>query len=367
MSHEFPVATQFSKQLAALKQSIGPVDFEWYPHDTMTALAHLDQLLTGPNRALFDGTKRILDVGCQDGDLSFFLESLGHQVVALDHPTYSHNGMRGVRALKAALGSAIELVDVDLDRQFVLPHERYDVAIFLGVLYHLRNPFYVLDELARRASYAVLSTRIARRFPNGKEMPRDVALAYLLGERELNDDETNYFIFSDAGLRTLLNRTYWDIEDYMTTARRSNSDPIRADRDERVFCLVKSRYDRLANVEMLDGWHETEESGWRWTKREFSVRLRWDQTNRARNLVVDLFVAEALLQQCPSLRIAIDANSSPLAPEIYNSVGQFKLIRALPMALGSEVTLHFQLSGAMPPDAGDPRERGVIVNSIRVE
>ena len=360
-------AIRFKEKVSQAKRTLGDVDFEWYPHDTLAAFGHLDKLLTGANRTLFGGKKRILDLGCQDGELAFFLESLGHEVVALDHPTYNHNGMRGVRALKAALGSAIELIDVDIDRQFCLPHESYDVAIVLGVLYHLRNPFYALEELARRASYGVLSTRIARRFPNGKAMPRDVALAYLLGERELNDDETNYFIFSEAGLRTLLNRTYWEIEDYMTTARKLDSDPVRPERDERVFCLLKSRYDRLANVELLDGWHENEESGWRWTEREFSVRVRWGETFRPRTVTVDLFLAEALLEQVHPVQIAMSANGMALAPEIYESVGPHLLIRGLPAGVGNEVVLRFRLNGAMPPDASDRRERGVIVNSIRVE
>ena len=81
------------------------------------------------------------------------------------------------------------------------------MAVLLGVLYHLRNPFYALEELASRASYCLLSTRVARRFPDGSVMPGGVPLAYLLGERELNADETNYFIFSEPGLRTLLQRT----------------------------------------------------------------------------------------------------------------------------------------------------------------
>jgi len=360
-------AIRFKEKVAQAKRSLGDVDFEWYPHDTLAAFGHLDKLLTGANRTLFGGKKRILDLGCQDGELAFFLESMGHEVVALDHPTYNHNGMRGVRALKAALGSAVELIDVDIDRQFRLPHESYDIAIVLGVLYHLRNPFYALDELARRASYGVLSTRIARRFPNGKAMPRDVALAYLLGERELNDDETNYFIFSEAGLRTLLNRTYWEIEDYRTAARKPDSDPVRPERDERVFCLLKSRYDRLANVELLEGWHENEESGWRWTEREFSVKVRWNETFRPRTLTVDLFLAEALLQQVQPVQIAMSANGVALAPEIYESVGPRLLIRGLPAGVGNEVVLRFRLNGAMPPDASDRRERGVIVNSIRVE
>ena len=107
--------------------------------------------------------RKVLDLGCADGELAFFLESLGYQVTAVDHGVYNHNGMRGARALKAALGSAVELVELDLDRPFQLPGGPYDFAFFLGTLYHLRNPFHVLEELAKRAG--LLLSEHAHRAP----------------------------------------------------------------------------------------------------------------------------------------------------------------------------------------------------------
>jgi hypothetical protein len=360
-------AERFRAVVQRAKQSLGPVDFEWYPHDSLSAFAHLDRLLTGSNRSLFQGQKTILDVGCQDGEISFCLESAGHQVVALDHPAYSHNCMRGVRALKQALRSDIQLCEIDVDRQFQFPDRAYDVAVVLGVLYHLRNPFYVLEELARRSSYCLLSTRIARCFPDGAPMPPDVPVAYLLGERELNYDETNYFIFSEPGLRTLFQRTYWEVCDYMTAGQTTDSDPVRPDRDERVFCLLKSRYGQLANVTILEGWHQPEESGWRWTQREFSARVRPTDQRRPRRVIVDLFLSEELIRHAGPLRVSLTANGYALTPEVYRSAGPQTLVRTLRGPAASEFLLMFSLSGALPPSDRDPRERGVVVSSIRVE
>jgi SAM-dependent methyltransferase len=360
-------ADDFRQTITRIKSDVGPVDFEWYPSDTLSAFVHLDRLLTGDNRSLFSGKKRILDLGCQDGEISFFLESAGHEVVAVDHPTYNHDGMRGIRALKEALGSSVQLCDVDLDRQFRLPDGTYDVAVVLGVLYHLRNPFYVLDELARRASYCLLSTRIARRFPDGTPVPPGLPIAYLLDERELNDDETNYFIFSEYGLRTLLARTYWDLCDYMSVGGTLDSDPIRPDRDERFFCLLKSRYGRLANVEFLDGWHQPEESGWRWTEREFSARVHWDGSGPPRIIIVETFISEQLIGCHNALRLSLSLNGRQLAPEVYRSCGSKKLIRKLRGVTAGEFFLEFSLSGALPADDSDPRERGIIVTAIRAE
>jgi len=148
-------------------------------------------------------------------------------VVAVDHPAYNHNGMRGIRALKAALGSAVEIHELDADRPFTLPHDTYDLVFFLGILYHLRNPFYVLEELARRTTHCFLNTRVARRFPDGSAMPANVALAYLLAEEELNQDNSNYFIFSEPGLRVMLDRAHWRIRDYVSLGDTSLSDPVR--------------------------------------------------------------------------------------------------------------------------------------------
>jgi tRNA (mo5U34)-methyltransferase len=361
-------AAEFKRSLDKIKKHLAPLDFEWYPYDTLANLIHFDKLLSGPNRFLLSGKKlRILDVGCQDGELSFFLESLGHEVVALDHCVYNHNGMRGLRTLKEALGSSVEIHEIDVDTQFTLPHDTYDLVLFLGVLYHLRNPFYALEELARRASHCLLSTRVARRFPDGAAMPEKVAMAYLLDELELNDDNTNYFIFSEAGLRVMLKRTHWDVCEYMTPLHVMDSDPVRLDRDERAFCLLKSRYDRLANVELLSGWHISEGTGWRWTERRFSARVHWNETLRPRVVMLQLYLPENLIARVNPLRLSSSVNGCALTPELYRTPGPQKLVRTLGSGLGNEMLFQFELSGALPPDENDERELGVIVQSIQLE
>ncbi|MEI9971291.1 MAG: hypothetical protein WDO73_04130 [Ignavibacteriota bacterium] len=263
--------------------------------------------------------------------------------------------------------SSVELAPVDLDRQFVLPPGAFDIAILLGVLYHLRNPFYVLEELARRATYCLLSTRIARGFPNGVAMPPALPIAYLLGQRELNDDETNYFIFSECGLRTLLARTYWDVCDWMTVGTGRVSDPVRPDRDERFFCLMKSRYGQLPAVELVEGWHTPEGSGWRWTEREFAAQIHWQNRYPPATLTMDLFVPEELIGRERALRMSTSLNGQPLAPEVYESPGPKTLVRRIKKSQGRDFSLRVCLSGALSPDESDPRERGIVVNAIKLE
>ena len=358
-------AAAFAQNLRATRRGLA-VPFEWYPYDTLSALWHIEKLLTAPNRNLLSGRLRILDLGSQDGELAFFLESLGHEVIAADHPAYNHNGMRGIRALKDALHSSIEIHEIDLDRPFSLPHDSYDLVILFGVLYHLRNPFYILEELARRATYLLLSTRIARRFPDGAPMPPHLALAYLLREHELNADDSNYFIFSEPALRVLLERSHWDVRDFLTLGSGKTSDPIRADRDERAFTFARSRHNRLANLSLIAGWHESEDTGWRWTERRFSARVTSNESSRSGVLTMTLYISEDSVRRLQRLTLSAVANGRPLEPAVYDTPGLATYVRALDTP-DKEIDLQFELDRALPPEPSDSRERGVIVRSIEIQ
>jgi tRNA (mo5U34)-methyltransferase len=366
VDHLIPKAAAFAKTIQSAKRTLSP-DFEWYPYDTLSAFWHLNKLLSAPHRDLLSGPPRlrILDFGSQDGEIAFFLESLGHEVIAADHPAYNHNGMRGIRALKTALGSRIEIHEIDADRPFTLPHDSYDLAIFLGVLYHLRNPFYVLEELARRATQILLSTRIARCYPNGGAMPAGLALAYLLRENELNQDDSNYFIFSEPALRVLLERTHWEVRDFLALGATAGSDPIRSDRDERAFCYARSRHNRLANLTLLEGWHESEETGWRWTERCFTARICCAPGPAARSLTMRLYVAEESIRRLGRLTLSANANGQALEPAVYDTAGLATYVRQFDEK-GPEIELQFSLDRALAPEEADSRERGVIVASIEV-
>ena len=56
--------------------------------------------------------------------------------------------MKGVRFLKELLKSSIMIHDINLDAMNCLPEKKYGLVIFLGILYHLKNPFGVLENLS---------------------------------------------------------------------------------------------------------------------------------------------------------------------------------------------------------------------------
>ena len=71
-----------------------------------------------------------------------------------------------------------------------------------------------------------------------------VPVAYLVHPTECNNDPSNYWIFSDAGLRRILSRTGWEVLEYARVGQTVDSDPATAAGDERVFCLARSQLAR---------------------------------------------------------------------------------------------------------------------------
>ena len=190
------------------------------------------QLCQGPHG-------KIADIGGADGDLAFFLEQMGLSVDLIDNEPTNFNHLDGARVLKEVLHSNVTIRTVDLDSQFTLSGEKYDSIFLLGVLYHLKNPFYVLEKLAALARYCFLSTRIARQTHNGQQISQE-PMAYLLGPQECNSDSTNFWIFSHEGLKRLIERTGWNILAFTTIGDTNRSTPADLNHDERAVNVLKS-------------------------------------------------------------------------------------------------------------------------------
>ena len=147
-------ALAFEERLHSVKSELALPDPGWYPWDSFGNLTLLDRLLTGRYRFLdpLIGHLAVLDLGCGDGDLSFLFESLGCRVCAIDNPPTNYNLMAGVAALKIALDSSVRIETLDLDGPFQLPLRQSGLALCLGILYHLKNPYSVLETQIGRAS-----------------------------------------------------------------------------------------------------------------------------------------------------------------------------------------------------------------------
>jgi 2-polyprenyl-3-methyl-5-hydroxy-6-metoxy-1,4-benzoquinol methylase len=360
-------AHRFHEYLAEVKSQtpLNPPRVIWYPWETLSQLGVLDTFLQNDFDALKQivGHDPVLDVGCGDGDIAFFLETLGMQVDAVDYAPTNNNALLGVHALKRKLGSSVRIHEVDLDTRPTLPTSNYGFTVMLGVLYHLKNPFLVLEALARASRYIFLSTRIASLGPDRQTDFGALPLAYLVEEDELNNDETNFWIFSEKALQRVMRRAGWDVIRYATFGPVATADPVTDEGDARAFLLAKSR---LAGpprgFRLREGWHQLEDKAWRWTERIFSMELDTPASLQPATLRFAFQLPEIVFAQTPVLNLAVRINGTPIASGIYSMPGEHEYIGTVP-ATDNEVSIaEFELDRAIAPTDQDRREPGLIVD-----
>lgn len=140
--------------------------------------------------------RTVLDIGAWDGFFSFEAERRGaSRVVAVDPacwraPAWGPDGWgtrRGFDLAHQALASQVETLDVDLDAISPATVGTFDVVLFLGVLYHLPDPW---PMLARAASVAT-GTLILETHVDLLDIRRP-AVAYYPGD-ELAGDQSNFW------------------------------------------------------------------------------------------------------------------------------------------------------------------------------
>jgi 2-polyprenyl-3-methyl-5-hydroxy-6-metoxy-1,4-benzoquinol methylase len=358
-------AKKFQERLAAVK-SYTPLDprVTWYPWQTLGQISVLDHFFHGDTGELLRmiGRDPVLDVGCGDGDIAFFLESLGARVDVIDQAPTNYNALLGVHALKQALGSAIGIHAVDLDAQPKLPSGTYGFTVMLGVLYHLKNPFLVLEALARASRHIFLSTRVASMTPDGKTNFGAHPLAYLVDDRELNNDESNFWIFSEKALERVMRRSGWDVLHYTLAGSADTADPVTPGGDARAFLLARSRLAApLCDYRMLNGWHGPETDGWRWTERRFALEIDLPAALAPARIEFTFQLPPVMFSVHPHFTLAARVNGTELPPRIYATPGEHKYSGSVAALPAGAVNVEFELDRAVGPTESDRRELGLIV------
>jgi tRNA (mo5U34)-methyltransferase len=155
-----------------------------------------------------------LDIGCNAGFYSFQLAARGARVLAIDSDEhYLRQARWAARRLDPAGRVTFATMQV-----YDLAHteERYDVVLFLGVLYHLRHPQLALDAVARLVAGRLVFQTLT--MPGGEpvEPPDDLPLQerarltepgwprLAFVERSLAGDPTNWWVADDACARAML-------------------------------------------------------------------------------------------------------------------------------------------------------------------
>lgn len=178
--------------------------------------------------------RSVLDIGAWDGYYSFLAERLGaSRVVALDHyvwgvdlaarqaywdecaergvlPDHDRDltdfwrpelpGRRAFDFAKQALGSTVEAIVADFATVDLDSVGTFDVVLYLGVLYHMKEPLRAVERLrAVTDEVAVIETQAVH--VRGLET---VSLLQFFAGGELAGDFGNWFIPSIEGLRQLV-------------------------------------------------------------------------------------------------------------------------------------------------------------------
>jgi tRNA (mo5U34)-methyltransferase len=152
-----------------------------------------------------------LDVGCNAGFYSFELARRGASVVGIDTDEHYLAQARWARErfeldVEFRQMGAYELARTD---------ERFDVVLFMGVLYHLRYPLLALDALAEKVRRLLVLQTLTLPERDEADAPDDVPFerrelleqpgwpraAFV--ERRLADDPTNWWVPNRAAVRAM--------------------------------------------------------------------------------------------------------------------------------------------------------------------
>jgi tRNA (mo5U34)-methyltransferase len=146
--------------------------------------------------------KSVLDIGAWDGFFSFEAERRSAaRVLATDHFCWSGPGWgtkAGFDHAHKALGSSVESMDIDVIDLDPKQLGTFDVVLFPGVLYHLKDPFGGLEK-AGSMSHDLLIVETATAMNEIKEP----VMRFYLGD-ELGGDPTNYFSPNEVCLKNML-------------------------------------------------------------------------------------------------------------------------------------------------------------------
>jgi tRNA (mo5U34)-methyltransferase len=164
----------------------------------------------------------VLDIGCNGGFYSIEMKRRGAaHVVGIDHdPDY----LAQARFAAAVLGLDIEFHQLSVYDVAQLG-ERFDVVIFMGVLYHLRHPLLALDLIRAHVAGGMLLFQSMQR---GSKEVAELAEDYPFTEADIFDqpdypklhfiekryaqDPTNWFVPNRAAAEALLRSAGFLIE-----------------------------------------------------------------------------------------------------------------------------------------------------------
>lgn len=182
-------------------------------HNSAAALADLDAIgLPKSCKGM-----RVLDIGCRDGFFSFEMERRGAEVVGID---YADSSVTGFAVAARILGSRVPYVIQNVYDLSPDKIGKFDLILFLGVLYHLRNPMLALDHIREvqapggtvivETQLAIDPTAASSKTPLWEFFPRDT----------LGDSYTNKFAPNMPALVAVMEECLYTVQASHSTGAR---------------------------------------------------------------------------------------------------------------------------------------------------
>ncbi|MCW2236225.1 TIGR04290 family methyltransferase [Azospirillum canadense] len=158
--------------------------------------------------------KTVLDIGCNGGFYAIEMKRRGaDRVVAVD---FDDVYLNQARFAAEVMGADIEFRKLSV-YDVALLKEKFDVVLFMGVLYHLRHPLLALDLIWEHVAKDILVFQSMLRgpdvvFPVQDDYPfsetehfeRPGYPRMVFVENKYSDDETNWWIPNRAGMEAML-------------------------------------------------------------------------------------------------------------------------------------------------------------------
>ncbi len=206
-----------------------------FPRQMWRAFAHLiPQDLTG---------KTVLDIGCNGGFYSIEMKRRGaSRVVGID---YDSGYLAQARFAAQVLGQDIEFRQLSVYDVAELG-EKFDIVLFMGVLYHLRHPLLALDLVHEHVAKDVLVFQSMLRgsaetqteaedhaFDRTDIFARESFPRMYFIEQRYAGDETNWWIPNRSCMEAMLRSSGFDIlqhvpsEVFLCRRREMPDDPRR--------------------------------------------------------------------------------------------------------------------------------------------
>jgi tRNA (mo5U34)-methyltransferase len=174
--------------------------------------------------------KRVLDIGARDGFFSFECERRGAaEVVAIDYLPPEETGFPIARQL---VGSQVELRQANVYDLDPAEYGTFDLVLFLGVLYHLRDPMLALDKIASVSrGKAIIETQMIddalltedgsfRRLADFDPELEKVPLMQFYPGGALNNDPTNVWAPNEVCLGAMLEESGFQVSSQLRIGQR---------------------------------------------------------------------------------------------------------------------------------------------------